>query len=239
MKKSRSMIGLPVASIKEGREVGQVIDLLVNPIDLRMEFLLVSQGSRFIDMKLLALSRVCGIGEYAVTTESEQMLKDVAEVPEAGSLLETSVDIMDKVVLTRQGDLAGMVAEIYIDEQTGEVVQIEYRDTSHRLHPVVIPRESIVSLGCDVMFINQAAMPQVLIRTNAGEPQVSPRKSKNSSALAFQQKQRQFLMGKEVQRDIRNACNQVIIPRGTVVTGETVQVAEYHNRFGELTQWAR
>jgi len=53
LKKGSSLLGLPVIAIKEGKEVGRVMDLLVNPHHLKLEFLLVGKNSKYIDLCLL------------------------------------------------------------------------------------------------------------------------------------------------------------------------------------------
>ena len=87
MKKGFSLLGLPVIAIKEGKEVGRVMDLLVNPRSLKLEFFLVGRQSKYIDLRLLDFLKVVGLGEYAVTTENEQELHQIDEVPAVRSCL--------------------------------------------------------------------------------------------------------------------------------------------------------
>ena len=122
MKKGFSLLGLPVISIKEGKEVGRVIDLLVAPKGLKLEFLLVGRQSKYIDLRLLAFSQVVGLGQYAVTVETEAQLQQIEAVPAVRDCLEASVDIMDKMVLTRSGNLEGLIADLFFDE-TDKVIQ--------------------------------------------------------------------------------------------------------------------
>lgn len=240
MKKGLMLIGLPVIAIEEGKKVGQVIDLLINPHTMRLAFLLVGQDSRYIDLRLLSFPEVIGLGEYAVTTENEEELYCVEDRPEVRECLEASIDVMNKIVLTRRGDLEGMVEDFCIDDRSGEIIELEYKAVRHDMRLEKIKIQDIVSLGQDVVIIQEGRQIQ---RTNcggeAGALSAALPPQKKQGAVLFKQKQRQFLMGKEVQKDIFNGRNQVIIPKGTVVTGEVLDVAEDHDRFSELTQWAQ
>lgn len=45
MKKTQDIVGLSVFSVVDGRQVGQVKDLVINPEEGKVEYLLVSDGS--------------------------------------------------------------------------------------------------------------------------------------------------------------------------------------------------
>jgi uncharacterized protein YrrD len=238
LKKGLALLGLPVISIKEGREVGRVIDLLVAPVGLKLEFLLVGRQSKYIDLRLLDFSQVVGLGQYAVTVENEEQLRQIEAVPAARGCLEASVDIMDKMVLTRSGNLEGMIADIFFDEKSGAIMRLEYKDLHNDMRLQSLDSKEIISLGQDVLFMKERRQAHSKA-LNQSVPAALPPRFMKSGALLFKQKQRQFLMGKEVQKDIRDIHNHVIIPRGTVVTGDVLDVAEGHDRFSELTQWAK
>ncbi len=74
MKKSQEIIGLPVFSVVDGREVGQVKDLVINPEEGVVEYVLVNGGSWYVGARVLPYRAVLGIGAHAVTTESETQL---------------------------------------------------------------------------------------------------------------------------------------------------------------------
>ncbi len=239
MKKGFSLLGLPVISIKEGKEAGRVIDLLVAPKGLKLEFLLVGRQSKYIDLRLLAFSQVVGLGQYAVTVETEAQLQQIEAVPAVRDCLEASVDIMDKMVLTRSGNLEGLIADLFFDEKNGSIVRMDYKDLHNDMELQSIDSREIISLGQDVLFVKDRRQAHAKAAPETVPAIPTTATQKRSGALLFKQKQRQFLMGKEVQKDIRDRHNQVIIPRGTVVTGEVLDVAEGHDRFSELTQWAK
>lgn len=60
--------------------------------------------------------------------------------------------------------------------------------------------------------------------------------SETDSAAYFKQKQREFILGKKLVQDIKDASGQVIIGEGTVVTEDIIKLAESNGRFVELSQ---
>ena len=57
MKKSQEIIGLPVFSVVDGREVGQVKDLVINPEEGVVEYVLVNGGSWYVGARVLPYRR--------------------------------------------------------------------------------------------------------------------------------------------------------------------------------------
>jgi uncharacterized protein YrrD len=93
MKKSQEIIGLPVFSIVDGRKIGQVKDLVINPEEGKVDFILVSNGSWYVGARVLPFKAVLGVGEHAVTTESENHLAQINETSTANSLLQRNIEV--------------------------------------------------------------------------------------------------------------------------------------------------
>ena len=81
MKKTQDIVGLSVFSVIDGRQVGQVKDLVINPEEGKVDYLLVSDGSWYIGARILPFDKVMGIGDHAVTTESQSNITSIADVP--------------------------------------------------------------------------------------------------------------------------------------------------------------
>ncbi|HEY3425601.1 MAG TPA: PRC-barrel domain-containing protein, partial [Negativicutes bacterium] len=77
MKKSIDIIGLPIISISEGRELGKVKSFLINPTAGTVVALLIDDGKWYLGAKLLPFSAITGLGEYAVTLESSDSIVSV------------------------------------------------------------------------------------------------------------------------------------------------------------------
>jgi uncharacterized protein YrrD len=127
MKKSQEIIGLPVFSIVDGRKIGQVKDLVINPEEGKVDFILVSNGSWYVGARILPYKSVMGVGEHAVTTESENQLTNINESAYAGTLLERNIEIKGNRILTNRGNLIGVINEYEVEENTGKIVRLYYK----------------------------------------------------------------------------------------------------------------
>ena len=72
MKRSQELIGMPIISIMDGKEIGKVKNLLVNPASGVVDFLTVHNERWTLGIKVLPFAHVGGLGDYAVMTENEQ-----------------------------------------------------------------------------------------------------------------------------------------------------------------------
>ena len=69
MKKTIDIIGLPLVSIVEGKELGPVKSLVINAMEGSVAALVIDDGKWYRGATLLPFSSVQGLGESAITTE--------------------------------------------------------------------------------------------------------------------------------------------------------------------------
>ncbi|MGE5390715.1 MAG: PRC-barrel domain-containing protein [Deltaproteobacteria bacterium] len=303
MKKSQEIIGLPVFSVMDGKKIGQVKDLVLNPEEGKLDFILVSNGSWYSGARVLPYKAVMGIGEHAVTTESDSLMTNISETASAHSLLQRNIEIKGNKVLTNRGNLIGIVIEYELDETTGKVTQLEYRTAQDESVVEVIDAGQVLTYGMDVIVIKEdkagnspigtgtsreSAQPAEPVKrdeppivesapvpsvpapaeeiTSSISPATEPEPARpvipppvsqpvipapvreempeveaapsggGDGAAFFKQRQRQFLLGKKLIQDIRDAAGNLLIPEGTVVSEKVIDLAEKNNKYVELTQ---
>jgi uncharacterized protein YrrD len=239
MKKSQEIIGLPVFSILDGRKIGQVKDLVLNPEEGKLDFILVSNGSWYVGARVLPYRAISGIGEHAVTTESEAMLSNINETLDASNLLERNIEIKGNRVLTNRGNLIGVISEYEIDENTGRITRIEYKTAQDESKVEGITADRILTYGADVVVVREgqdSPSPAPAAAEPTPPTTADDQPLESEGAALFKQRQRQFMLGKTVVQDIRNGGDNPIITQGTVVTEEIIDLAEQHNKFVELSQ---
>lgn len=239
MKKSQEILGLPVFSIVDGRKLGQVKDLVINPEEAKVDFILVSNGSWYVGARVLPFKAVMGVGEHAVTTESENLLATINETSSANSLLQRNIEVKGNRVLTNKGNLIGVVSEYEIDENTGKLVRLEYKTALDESKIEIVEAENVLTYGADVIVIKEkagAAPPPVPSTESSREAAVN---TSSDGTNLFKERQKQFLLGKSVIQDIKDANGTVIISEGTIVTEEICDLAESKGKFVELSQCAK
>ena len=159
MKKSQEIIGLPVFSILDGKKIGQVKDLVINPEEGKVDFILVSNRNWYVGARVLAYKSVMGIGEHAVTTESENLLTTINETANANSLLERSIELKGNRVLTNKGNLIGVISEYVVNEDSGKISRLEYRTAQDETKIEVIEAQHVMTYGVDVVVIKENGDP--------------------------------------------------------------------------------
>lgn len=87
MKKSTQILGQPIISISEGAEIGKVKSFVINPDKGSVDFLTIEHEDWQVSVKAIPFKKVVGIGEYAVTVESDRAVIDLNEIPIADQLV--------------------------------------------------------------------------------------------------------------------------------------------------------
>lgn len=240
MKKSQEIIGLPVFSIVDGKKIGQVKDLVINPEEGKIDFILVSNGSWYVGARVLPYKAVMGIGEHAVTTESQNLLSNIGDNSSASTLLQRNIEIKGNRVLTNKGNLIGVISEYEVDENTGKIVRLEYKTAQDESKTDVIEAADVLTYGADVIVVreNQTSTdPGGIPQPEDITPTVSG--GETDGAAFFKARQKQFLLGKKLIQDVKDVSGNILIAEGTLVTEEIINLAEQHNRFTELSQCAK
>jgi len=116
MKKSVEILGLPIISITEGRELGISKSLLIDAKNGSVSALIIEDADWYRGVKLLPYDSVIAIGDDAITiTNSENILK-LDEATAYEPLLNENVRVIATKAITKAGSIQGIVDEIFIDE---------------------------------------------------------------------------------------------------------------------------
>ncbi len=159
MKKSIEILGLPIISISDGQQVGLVKSLVINPDKGSIDFLTIEHEDWQVSVKAIPFKKVVGIGEYAVTVESENAIIDLNEIPIANQLLNKKIKINGTKVMTRKGQLIGEVSEFYIDEDNGNILGAMLKLSNSE---VALPSECVLTYGKDIIIVKEDAQSSFL-----------------------------------------------------------------------------
>ncbi|EAX48572.1 PRC-barrel domain protein [Thermosinus carboxydivorans Nor1] len=255
MKKSAEILGLPVISILEGKELGTVKDLVVDASGGAVAALIVDDGKWYLGAKLLPFGAITGLGEYAITVDSSEYILSVVKSPELEQLLIENVKVIGTKVLTKTGRIQGTVSEIVIDD-TGKIAACEISENNGAISNV--PAQRIVTFGKSVLIITDEDQPTHIAAAMAKTmekhdiPVVNERlavQTTPTSAVAvqsgketdddptrkFDEKHRKFLLGKKASRRIETDNGMIIVDQGGEITEEVLQKAKLAGKFVELS----
>lgn len=265
MKKSTDILGLPVISIMEGKELGNVKSLVINPNGGIVTALVRDEVKWYLEAKLLPFSAITGIGEYAVTIEDSSAVASISTAPEFEKLLAADIKVIGTKILTKSGRIHGKVTEILIDD-AGQITACEIEDVAGQ--PAEISAQRILTYGKDVLIIKentdeQAPLAAATVAQPIAEPApvavpepvvapvstpaateapvevpaapATPNEASSEAARKFDDKHRKYLLGKKANRRIETDNGMVIIEQGGEITEEVLQKAKLAGKFVELS----
>ncbi|OEF98321.1 PRC-barrel domain-containing protein [Desulfuribacillus alkaliarsenatis] len=161
MKKSSEIKSLPIFSIMDGKEVGNVRSLLINAEKGIVEYLIVETLSLEFGIKAIPFEKIEGIGDYAVTIESDASIVELSDTPSAHDMLKKNVQIVNNKVMTKKGSLLGNVSEYYIDELSGKILGCVLTN-NNEVDGQVILEESILTFGKEVVVVVENIAEQLV-----------------------------------------------------------------------------
>lgn len=254
MKKSVEIIGLPVISITEGRELGMSKSLLIDAPNGSVAAITIEDEDWYRGVKLLPYSSVIAIGEDAVTITNSENILTLEDAGDYEAMMDANIKIIGTKAITKSGTIQGKVVEIYIgDNGKIEKCEIEGRDGS--LSEIV--SEQISIFGKQVTVIDSDFEKKTEIIAPVETPAVATPKTEATKAeikeapkaeapkavdaaaqmadKATEERHRRFLLGKTVTKDIVSATGVVLAKTGDVVTEEILQKVKMANMFIDLS----
>ncbi|CCO07424.1 PRC-barrel domain-containing protein [Desulforamulus hydrothermalis] len=242
MKLKSQIVGLPVISIVEVASLGKVEDLVINPDTGSVDYLVVEPEQWYKERRLLAMQDVAGIGEDAITTETGTNVVSVSSQPAAIELLQKNIKIVGCPVMTKKGRLQGTVDEILVDEQTGKIAACHWTAGDNGNNGL-IPANLVITYGKEMLVVaedfaanlvqDMAGLPTAAVRQPA-EEKVKLQASQDPLQF-FEDKQKQYLIGRIVTTDILSDEGEIIAEQGQRVTQDMVDRAVAADKFVELT----
>lgn len=261
MRKGKSIIGKDILSLDEGIKLDQVTDLVIDPEGRRLVALVVDEGGFMSSSKVVPMEDVASFGKDAVVVASRTSVVSVADHAGLRALVERDEKILGKKVFTTSGDNHGSVADIYFDEQTGDLVGYEVsggligdaaKGTSF------LATDEIAVIGGDVIYVRpetaedlerqvggiQGAMQDAGNRigeaTNAAGEKVGQAKNAAAQKLAesresvTQSNREAALVGKLTGSDVELDGGSVIVPKGRRIRSEDVTAAKAAGKLSAL-----
>lgn len=124
MKKSVEILGLPIISITEGRELGMSKTLLIDAKNGTVAAITIEDEDWYRGVKLIPYESVIAIGDDAVTvTNSENILK-LDDAGDYETLLDENIRVIGTKAITKSGTIQGNISEVFIGDD-GKIEKCE------------------------------------------------------------------------------------------------------------------
>ena len=116
MKKSVDMLGLPVISITEGRELGMSKTLLIDAPNRIVAAITIEDEDWYRGVKLIPYDNVIAVGDDAVTINNSENILTLDAAGDFETLLDDNIRVIGTKAITRTGVIQGNITEIYIGD---------------------------------------------------------------------------------------------------------------------------
>lgn len=228
MNKSREVSGLPVIDLNEGKSLGRVLGLVVDPVARRVEALEVGERTLLkAKTQLVAFVKIRSIGSDAVTLTNNDAVTDTDEHPELASLMGKKLN--GSRAITVDGTAVGTVDDFSFDPATGILADL-YLTTDKPRIQLVLPVKFVANFGRDFIIVREDY--QAGIHEAAAPHPNHP--SGQQFAHSLEVKAIEFAIGREVGQDVTDSQGQAIIRKGETVTTETIDTAREKNRLTQV-----
>ena len=164
MKKSVEILGLPIISITEGRELGTSKTLLIDAKNGVVAAITIEDDDWYRGVKLIPYESVIAIGEDAVTITHSDNILTLEEAGDYERFLNENIRVIGTKAITKTGRIQGKVTEVFIGEG-GKIVKVEITTPEGTANEVTADQISI--FGKQVTVVDADAEKKNSSVTNA------------------------------------------------------------------------
>jgi len=152
--------GLPVVTVAEGKRVGKVDDLVVDPDRKAVRWLRLHTGGLLGGDKMwVPVEAVHGLGEDAVTIRAEADVRAPADAPEAEALVKARREIIGTGVVTENGEHLGEVRDYEFAPDTFALTSLLVPPGMNLLGQfLTISADKVLTIGEDAIVVSAGAV---------------------------------------------------------------------------------
>ncbi|NPV74055.1 MAG: photosystem reaction center subunit H [Pelotomaculum sp.] len=160
MRKSKKFASMPVISLEEGRQIGTVKGLVVDPAAKKVAALIIEQKGWLKEHRYVPYNKIHSTGTDAITIEKTSGVEKAAGLPEIIKLLKEKVTVTGARLVAENGTVLGYVDEYYVDLDTGTIAGLEF--SGNFLNSVIKGRAFL-----DIAYVRTLGK-EVVVVTNEG-----------------------------------------------------------------------
>lgn len=174
MKKSVEILGLPIISITEGRELGMSKTLLIDAKNGSVAAITIEDEDWYRGVKLIPYESVIAIGDDAVTVTNSENILTLDDAGDYEQLLDDNIRIIGTKAITKSGSIQGKISELYIGDD-GKIEKCEITAPDGTTSDVTADQISI--FGKQVTVIDPNAEKKNELTANAPKADVPSEKA--------------------------------------------------------------
>lgn len=167
--------GLPVITMAEGKQVGKVDDLVVDPERKAVSWLRLHSGGMGMlggERLWVSAQAVHGMGDHAITINAEADARAPADAPEALAMVKAKRDVIGNKVITENGERLGEVRDYEFNAETFALTSLSVPPGMNVVGEILsIAGDKVLTIGEDVIVVaTDAVMASPLTAAIASQP---------------------------------------------------------------------
>ena len=151
------MKGLPVITMAEGKQIGKIDDLVIDPERKAVGWLRLHSGGMGMlggERLWVPTAAVHGVGEDAVTINAEADARTPADAPEAVALVKAKRGVIGSKVLTENGEHVGEVRDYEFDPITFALTSLSVPPAMNAVGEILtIAGDKVLTIGEDMIVV--------------------------------------------------------------------------------------
>ena len=147
--------GLLVITMAEGKQVGKIDDLIIDPERKAVSWLRLHSGGILGGERLwVSTEAVHGVGADAVTINAEADAHALADAPEALALVKAKRGIIGNKVITENGERVGEVRDYEFDPDTFALTSLSVPPGMNVVGEILmIAGDKVLTIGKDMIVV--------------------------------------------------------------------------------------
>jgi sporulation protein YlmC with PRC-barrel domain len=155
--------GLPVITMAEGKQIGKIDDLVIDPERKAVSWLRLHSGGMISGERLwVPVAAVHGVGEDAVTINAEADARTSGEAPDAVALVKGKRGVIGSKVLTESGERVGEVGDYEFDPTTFALISLSVPPAANAVGEILtIAGDKVLTIGEDMIVVAADAVTRL------------------------------------------------------------------------------
>ncbi|MBD3246373.1 MAG: hypothetical protein GF333_05115 [Candidatus Omnitrophica bacterium] len=220
--KSKEIVGKQVVSIRDGGVLGRIRCPVIDGTHQIIVGFIVDDEEWFLETKVVLFQFIRGLEEEVVTVDDGSVILPVKGLEKIHSYLKENLQLVNTKVITESGKQIGKVEDFLFNSRTGKIEGYKLESK----HTVLDWREAL-ALGREMVIVKEETAAEVY------QDKAESYSDVDLSAL-FEKRQVEFLIGKQLMRDVRDEEGEVILGSGSVISRDAIHKVKSMGKFTEL-----
>lgn len=147
---ARKLIGLPVAAMDSGAKVGNIGQIVIDPVNGRILGFLIRGGGFFSAMKALSIVDIREWDPNGLVTNTYENIVEPKEIIRLNEIYELNINFLELSAKTESGKSLGKVEDLLLDTETETVAKYYLKDLLGNSR--VLSSDKVIKVDKNIIF---------------------------------------------------------------------------------------